>query len=81
MPSEPSREGHAPSRRPRADSPDEFVFDDGPIHRYVAQLGRGTGGGVGAEYSLAGGVSGVPASPLFTNLLRAWLTNEYATLP
>ena len=70
----------AASHSPRADAPDEFVFDDGPIHRYVARLSRGTGA-VGAEYSLSGGVSGVPGSPFFANLFGVWLTNDYFPLP
>jgi penicillin amidase len=69
----------AASHSPRANSENDFMFDDGPIHRYVAQLGQGPGG-IRAEYSLSGGISGVPGSPLFANLFRAWLTNEYFPL-
>jgi penicillin amidase len=69
----------AASHSPRANSEDDFMFDDGPIHRYVAQLGQGPGS-IRVEYSLAGGISGVPGSPLFANLFREWLTNEYFLL-
>jgi penicillin amidase len=69
----------ASSHSARADEEDEFTFEDGPVHRYVARLGRGPGG-VAADYSLSGGVSGVPGSPFFANLLRRWLTNEYVPL-
>jgi penicillin amidase len=69
----------AASHSPRANSENDFMFDDGPIHRYVAQLGQGPDS-IHAEYSLAGGISGAPGSPLFANLFREWLTNEYFLL-
>lgn len=69
----------ASSHSARADDENEFMFDDGPLHRYVAELGR-TPGSIRADYSLPGGVSGVPGSPFFANLFRGWLTNEYFAL-
>lgn len=69
----------AASHSPRATAPADFVFDDGPIHRYVAELGRGPGR-IEADYSLSGGVSGVPGSPFFADLFRRWLTNDYVPL-
>ena len=56
----------------RADTPDDFVFRQGPLRRFVTALspfGR-------SESSLPGGVSGDKTSRYFNNLLGHWLTNE-----
>jgi penicillin G amidase len=55
------------------DPASEFVFDFGPVQRFVAQLGPGP---IRAENALPGGVSGDPDSPYFANLLGPWLAND-----
>ena len=51
----------------------DFVSAAGPVDRFVVRLG---GIGNQAENAIPGGVSGVPESPFYTNLLGPWLTNE-----
>jgi penicillin amidase len=67
----------AATHNARADATDEFGFGGGPANRYVSEL-RGPGD-VHAESSLPGGVSGVPGSPFYLNLLPDWLTNDTFT--
>ena len=58
----------------RAVTPAQFMFGSGPVRRFVAE---GRSEGIGAETSLPGGPSGRLGSPLYFNLLKPWLTNEY----
>jgi penicillin amidase len=51
----------------------DFVFNEGPTHRFVIPTEGRRGP---AAFALAGGVSGVPGSPYYANLLGPWLTNE-----
>jgi penicillin amidase len=62
----------AASHTSRANSLQDFEFRQGPIRRFVSSLG----GSRRTESSLPGGVSEDPISPLFSNLLGPWLTNE-----
>jgi len=57
----------------RGDTADAFMFDHGAGMRFVSEAGPG---GVRAVSSLPGGVSGVPGSPHYADLLPGWLTNE-----
>jgi penicillin amidase len=54
-------------------SSDAFMFGRGPVNRFVSKMRPGQ---VQAESSLPGGESGVLGSPLYVNLLGAWLTND-----
>lgn len=65
----------ASSHSARADSSNDFMFDDGPVRRYVGQPSRAPRG-FQAETSLPGGASGVLGKPRFDNLLDSWLTND-----
>ena len=67
----------AATHNARADAAGEFGFGGGPANRYVSEL-RGPGD-VYAESSLPGGISGVPGSPFYVNLLPEWLTNDTYT--
>lgn len=62
----------AASHSARASSINEFMFAHGPNRRYVGEMTPAIHG----ESSLPGGVSGNPASPLYSNLLLQWLTND-----
>lgn len=69
----------ASSHSARADSVDDFMFGSGPVRRYVGRPGTGEPGPdrfFTAETSLPGGMSGVPGSPFYANLLPRWLTND-----
>jgi penicillin amidase len=57
----------------RVSDSDSFMFEFGPIGRFVADLGSGN---VMAETSLPGGESAVPGSPYYVNLLEPWLGNK-----
>ena len=57
----------------RGASADAFMFDHGPAHRFIAEA---TPRGVRAELSQPGGVSGVPGSADYVNLLPGWLHND-----
>ncbi|HXJ58159.1 MAG TPA: penicillin acylase family protein [Verrucomicrobiae bacterium] len=57
----------------RAASADAFMFDHGPAHRFI---GEATPSGVQGELSEPGGVSGVPGSVGYVNLLDGWLRND-----
>jgi penicillin amidase len=60
----------------RANTLNGFTFGSGPSRRYVGEVGPS---GIHAETSLPGGVSALPTSPYYINLLPLWLTN--ATYP
>jgi penicillin G amidase len=49
-----------------------FMFGSGPSRRYVGDVGPST---IHAETSLPGGVSALPTSPYYVNLLPIWLAN------
>jgi penicillin amidase len=57
------------------DSPDAFVFREGPSYRFIAR-GRVVGRGFATQGSLPGGQSGVLGSRFYANLLETWLTND-----
>ena len=57
----------------RGASADAFMFDHGPAHRFTAEA---TPRGMRAELSHPGGVSGVPGSANYANLLAGWLSND-----
>ena len=58
----------------RADSANAFMFNAGPSNR---SLHLATEDGMTGESALPGGVSGVPSSPFYANLLSGWLANRY----
>jgi penicillin G amidase len=58
----------------RADSVDGFMFDSGPARRYVGELTRH---GPVAHSALPGGVSALPTSRHYIDLLPAYLTDDY----
>lgn len=68
----------AAAHDPRAASADGFMFDYGPTNRLVMELGAG--GVRRAESIWPGGVSAIPGSPNYLNLLPRWLTNETVPL-
>lgn len=57
----------------RPDSPDDFMFGNGPNRRYVGELNPA---GIHGESSLPGGTSGVLGDPFYANLVEPWLTND-----
>ena len=69
----------ASSHDPRAASADGFMFSSGPSNRLVVELSRGPR--KRAESVWPGGVSAVPGSPGYLNLLPLWLTNDTVPLP
>ncbi len=56
----------------RANTLNGFMFSSGPSRRYVGDVGPTS---IHAETSLPGGVSALPTSPFYVNLLPLWLTN------
>jgi penicillin amidase len=56
----------------RANTLDGFMFSSGPSRRYVADVGSAA---ITAETSLPGGVSALPTSPHYLDILPLWLTN------
>jgi penicillin amidase len=56
----------------RANTVNGFMFGSGPSRRYVGEVSPT---GIHAETSLPGGVSALPTSPYYVNLLPLWLTN------
>jgi len=56
----------------RANTLDGFMFSSGPSRRYVADVGSAS---IHAETSLPGGVSALPTSPHYIDILPLWLTN------
>jgi penicillin amidase len=67
----------AAAHDPRAGSPNDFMFDEGPVWRFVAEA-RPTQPTAAAI--IPGGASGNPAGPWFGNQLGLWLTNDYREL-
>ena len=61
----------------RANSANAFMFNHGPVNRFVAEAGKP---GVRAESVWPGGTSGVPGSPFYVNLLPLYLTNDTVPL-
>jgi penicillin G amidase len=57
----------------RADTPDEFMFSDGPAHRTVVEARADA---MRAESIWPGGTSGVLGSPNYFQFLERWLTND-----
>ncbi|HEV8658854.1 MAG TPA: penicillin acylase family protein, partial [Thermoanaerobaculia bacterium] len=69
----------AATHNARASTVNGFMFGSGPNRRYVGEMRRD---GTVGQSSLPGGVSGMPTSPWFTNLLMIWLTNDtFAVVP
>ena len=67
----------ASTHDPRAQSVNDFMFDKGPVNRFVAEAGPP---GVRAESIWPGGTSGVPGSPFYVDLLPDYLTNDTVPL-
>jgi penicillin amidase len=65
----------ASSHDVRADSSNEFMFEFGPVRRYVGQISRDRPSRQ-AETMLPGGASGILGSVFYDNLLPRWLTND-----
>jgi penicillin amidase len=61
----------------RADSVDSFKFSSGPSNRLVVSLEAGE---VSARSVWPGGVSAIPTSPFYLNLLPLWLRNQTVPL-
>ena len=59
----------------RAGGSNEFMFDFGPVRRYVGQVSSKRDHSQAATI-LPGGASGILGSPFYFNLLPLWLTNE-----
>lgn len=56
----------------RANKPEDFVFSQGPLRRFVTSFGIAGR----TESSLPGGAGGEVVSPYFNNLLGRWLTDD-----
>jgi penicillin amidase len=67
----------ASSHNPRADHWASFGFGSGPVRRFAGEPTSAFGSRT--ESVWAGGVSGVPGSPYYFNILPYWLSNN--TLP
>ncbi len=67
----------ASSHNPRAENWNGFRFFSGPVRRFAGEPGSAFGSRT--ESVWAGGVSGVPGSPYYVNILPYWLSNN--TLP
>jgi penicillin amidase len=67
----------ASAHDPRADSVDSFMFSSGPSNRLVVSLESEE---VRARSVWPGGVSAVPTSPYYLNLLPLWLRNQTVRL-
>ena len=67
----------ASSHNPRADNWNSFRFGSGPVRRFAGEPSSAFGSRT--ESVWAGGVSGVPGSPYYVNILPYWLSNN--TLP
>ncbi|HET9644126.1 MAG TPA: penicillin acylase family protein [Burkholderiaceae bacterium] len=61
----------------RAQSASAFMFDEGPVNRFVAEA---DGSVMRAWSAWPGGTSGIPGSPFYLNLLGIWLTNDTVPL-
>jgi penicillin amidase len=68
----------ASSHPARAATADGFMFNHGPSNRLVVELSRGPR--KRAESVWPGGVSAVPGTPGYVNLLPLWLTNDTVPL-
>lgn len=64
----------ASSHDPRADRWTRFGFGSGPVRRFAGEPHSAFGSRT--ESVWAGGVSGVPGSPFYFNLLPYWLSNN-----
>lgn len=64
----------AASHNVRGNSSDGFRFGSGPARRFIATP---VGPSMWAESALPGGVSALPDSPYYLNLLRPYLTDDY----
>ena len=67
----------AANNDPRGRAANGFMFDRGPVNRFVAEAGRPS---VYAESVWPGGTSATPGSPFYANLLPLWLTNDTVPL-
>ena len=67
----------ASAHDPRADSVNSFMFGSGPSNRLVVSLAAGA---LRAESVWPGGVSALPSSPFYLNLLPLWLRNQTVPL-
>jgi penicillin amidase len=67
----------ASAHDPRADSENSFMFGGGPSNRLVVSLDAED---LRAESVWPGGVSALPSSPFYLNLLPLWLRNETVPL-
>jgi penicillin amidase len=65
----------AASHDARTYAVNDYMFDDGPVRRYVGRPGRAAGS-IDGWTSMPGGASGTPGNPLSFNLLLRWLTND-----
>ncbi|UCD77989.1 MAG: penicillin acylase family protein, partial [Desulfobacterales bacterium] len=65
----------ASSHDVRADSSNDFMFNFGPVRRYVGQISSKRHSSQAATI-LPGGASGILGSPFYFNLLPLWLTND-----
>ena len=63
----------ASSHSVRGAGTDGFMFNAGPVRRFVSEPRRG---GARSESIWPGGTSGVLGSPFYANLLGRWLTND-----
>ena len=68
----------ASNHDPRAASVNDFMFSSGPSNRMVTELSRGPH--KRSESVWPGGVSAVPGTSGFLNLLPLWLTNDTVPL-
>jgi penicillin amidase len=68
----------AATHDPRASAPGDFMFDEGPVWRFVAEARPSQPRAVAV---VPGGASGNPAGPWFGNQLALWLANDYRDVP
>jgi len=68
----------AATHDPRASVPGDFMFEEGPVWRFVAEARPSQPRAVAV---VPGGASGNPAGPWFGNQLALWLTNDYRDVP
>ncbi|CAB1064333.1 Penicillin amidase precursor (EC [Olavius sp. associated proteobacterium Delta 1] len=65
----------ASSHDVRADGSNGFMFEFGPVRRYVGQISQNRHSSQAAT-NLPGGASGILGSAFYDNLLPRWLTND-----
>jgi penicillin amidase len=58
---------------------DAFMFDHGPVRRYVGEARTGPGKIAGVNV-VPGGPSGIPGDPNYATQLGTWLTADYHTV-